>query len=132
MTSMPSSPFETHHARREIQFIMGHQDFGGFDLEIFDQGAHGQPAPIHKGRGLEQMHRGAVQVQSGHQAMKSLILTECQTMADSDLIEKPKPGIVPGFLILSRWIAQSNEKLEINRHPAFPLRFPKLLASPFR
>src|SRR5690606_22551656 len=103
--------FEVGDAGRHVEFVMGHQDFFGFDLEEIGQCRHGLAAAVHVGGGDEQTNFAPLVVELAHQAEILAINAEVDALAGGHALNEKGPRIVPGLVVFGAGVTQANDQL---------------------
>jgi hypothetical protein len=96
-------------AGRNVEFVMNDEDLRRLNAIETRQRSHRLAGSVHEGLGHQQPHAVAAGV--GRQAMKAGFLAEGSSQFAGQALTKPKPGVMPGFSVLTAGIAEADDKL---------------------
>jgi hypothetical protein len=90
---------------------MDNQNPGRVNLEISGHGIQRLPTAIHQSRWLQQPKVLIGDTDPTHLAEHLRIGTKHTTKTSRQLVHKPKPGIMPGFVVAGTGITQTGYQL---------------------
>jgi len=120
--------FELGDAGWHVEFVVGHQDFFGFDLEEIGQGRHGLAAAVHVGGGDEQANFAPLVNELAHQAEILAIDREVDALALGHALNEKGPCIVPGLVVFGAGVTQANDQLYGSHTGALLRKSPGVIA----
>ncbi len=106
-----AAQFELGLTRRQIEFVMRHQNVLRRDFVEAGERADGLAGSVHIGAGLEQPKLMPLQTHPGDIAEKTALGLEADARGGGDLIDQPEAGVVAIEGVFLPGIAQADEKL---------------------
>jgi len=117
--AMPAALLELGNAGRQVQFVMGHQDFFGFDPEEPRKRRDSLAAAVHVGGGNQQTNILTLMRKASGQAEILAIGHQVYTLGVGDALNKKGPRVMPGLFVFCAWISQANDQLMQSRQGPF-------------
>jgi hypothetical protein len=119
--AMPAALLELGNAGRQVQFVMGHQDFFGFDPEEARKRRYSLAAAVHVGGGNQQTNILTLMREASGQAKIFAIGHQVYTLGVGDALNKKGPRVMPGLFVFCAWISQANDQFNgsHDRGPSF-------------
>jgi hypothetical protein len=114
MPAVTASCLELYITGLKIKFVMGNQNVFRLQPIKGQQTFDRLTAAIHKGLRFQQPDVAPADVDFGHFTEKLFLMAKRHAAGGSQLLNKPKPGIVPGFSVFGAGITQPHYQLEIN------------------
>ncbi|CAI8951394.1 hypothetical protein EMIT0P12_60027 [Pseudomonas sp. IT-P12] len=112
VTAMAAALLEFGDARRQVEFVVRHQDFFGFDAEETGKCRDGLAAAVHVGGGNQQTNILTLMRVTPGQAEILAIGHKIHTLCVRDALNKKGPCVVPGLFVFSAWISQANDQFD--------------------
>jgi hypothetical protein len=100
MATMTTTLFQTNHAGIQIDFVVHHEDFFRPDIVVGTDGLDCPAAFVHVGLGFQQSVIDTVSDQPRSITVVFTISAEGRPIIGCKPIQKPEPGIMPGFGII--------------------------------
>jgi len=104
--------FELGDAGRQVQFVVGHQDFFRRDAEESSQCRDGLAATVHVGGGNQQTNILTLVTEAPGQAEIFAIGHQVDTLGVGDALNKKGPRVMPGLFVFGAWISQANDQFD--------------------
>src|SRR3989344_4329998 len=119
MAAVAAADFQPHGSRRQVQFIVHHENFRGRDFVIVGESGDRVTAVIHEGLRLKQPDVLAAHGQLADIRRKARFVVQFLAGRIQQDVQKTEPGIVPGFRILRARGPQANDERDALGHPPF-------------
>jgi len=117
MATVSATFLQAYRTRREIKLVVHNQYLLDGNLEKTHQGANCLPAAIHEGERFLQTELAAVKLATHNVTMKPRLGMKILPATTSELIHKPKPGVMPGWFVFGAGITQPHDKLNCRHRP---------------
>gem|GEM_PF-2966775 len=118
MATMTTALFQPDGTRRQIQLIVNNQNLLQRNFKKPRQRTDCLAAAVHKSHWFLQAALVAVQQTARYLAVEPLFQTEALPATLYQFIDKPKPGVMPGWFVFRTGVAQSDDKLNSRHRPA--------------
>ncbi|RMU89911.1 hypothetical protein ALP20_200212 [Pseudomonas coronafaciens pv. coronafaciens] len=111
VTAMAAASLEFGNARRQVKFVMRHQN--RFDRNAVETGKcrDGLAAAVHVGGGDQQTNILTLMREAPGQAKEFALGNEIDSLRRSNTLNKKSPCVMPGLFVLSAWISQAHDQL---------------------
>jgi len=117
MATVTATFFEPDHPGRQIQLIVHHEYLLKRYFKKLRQGPHRLAAAVHEAHRLLQATLVAFNQAACDFAMESLLGAELLLTTLRQFINKPKPGVMPGWFVFGTGVSQSDDKLNSRHWP---------------
>src|SRR5690625_788904 len=107
--AVPTAELEPGRARSQVQLVVDHQHFGGWNAVEPAQGGRGLSASVHVGGGDEQANLAVAQADLCAGPTKPALGAQRLMTGAGRLGDRPGADIVPGVLVLGAGIAQADD-----------------------
>ena len=115
VAAVATAAFQTHGTRFEIDFVVRDEDVFRLQPVEFHQTSQRLSAAVHERRRFQQPDTVTANVNFRDLAVKAFFRGKHHAMLPHQCVNKPKPGIVPGFGIFRAGIAEARNQLYVNR-----------------
>ena len=118
---MAAALLELGNARRQVEFVVRHQDFFRLDAEETGKCRDGLAAAVHVGGGNQQTNILTLMRIAPGQAEIFAIGHKVDTLCVRDALNKKGPCVMPGLFVFGAWISQANDQFDgsHDRGPSF-------------
>jgi hypothetical protein len=97
-------------SKRQVEIVVNNNQIGGLSVKLSEQGLHAFAAPIHIGLRFGQKYwLGAEPAPADQRGTDAF--GQCNAKLLRDLIDDPKPNVIPRALVFGSGIAESNDQL---------------------
>ncbi|MNE59628.1 hypothetical protein D3C80_1547360 [compost metagenome] len=110
MAAVTATEFNFRHARRDIQLVMGDQNFIRLNAVELRHCQYCFAAEVHKGGRHQQTHVLTGQRQAGGIAKKLTFFFQLLVVLAGEEVDVPGTGVMAGLGVLGAGIGQSNDQ----------------------
>ncbi|KPX26538.1 hypothetical protein ALQ28_05001 [Pseudomonas syringae pv. delphinii] len=111
MTAMTAAHFEFGNARRQVQFVVRHQNRLDRDTVEARKRRDSLAAAVHVGGGDQQTNILTLMRKASGQAKEFALGNEIGSLRRSNTLNEKSPCVMPGLFVFSAWISQAHDQL---------------------
>ncbi|RMR53962.1 hypothetical protein ALP85_05318 [Pseudomonas syringae pv. syringae] len=111
MTAMAATHFEFGNARRQVQFVMRHQNRLDRDAIKARECRDSLAAAVHVSGGNQQTNILTLVREAPGQAKEFALGNEVNSLRRSNTLNKKSPCVMPGLFVFGAWISQAHDQL---------------------
>jgi hypothetical protein len=104
--------FEFGNARRQIKFVVSHQDLFNRNTEETRERGNCLAAAVHVRSGDQQTNVLTLMRKASGQAKIFAISDQAYALRARDLLNKKGPCVMPGLFVFGAWISQANDQFD--------------------
>ncbi|GBH08045.1 Aconitase A [Pseudomonas syringae pv. actinidiae] len=111
VTAMTAAHFEFGNARRQVQFVVRHQNRLDRDTVEARKRRDSLAATVHVGGGDQQTNILTLMRKASGQAKEFALGNEIDSLRRSNTLNEKSPCVMPGLFVFSAWISQAHDQL---------------------
>jgi hypothetical protein len=112
MPAVPATQFEFGDARRQVEFVVGHQNGLRRNPEETRQSRDGLAAAVHVRGGNQQTNVLALMTELSRQAEIFAVSGQIDTLGAGNALDEKSPCVMPGLFVFGAWISQADDQLD--------------------
>ncbi|MNI32011.1 hypothetical protein D3C73_859090 [compost metagenome] len=112
VTAMAAALLELGNARRQVEFVVRHEDFFRLDAEETGECRHGLAAAVHVRGGNQQTNILTLMRIAPGQAEIFAVRHKVHALCVRDALNKKGPCVMPGLFVFGAWISQANDQFD--------------------